>query len=191
MRQIIFFTLFFLLIFADLNAQKAESIQKMQEEKLDKNGELTEIRRYYKNGNIKCIIPVAKDKAHGTVKCFKKDGTLKAENNYINGKQNGKQFSFMKKSTYIVTYENGIENKIFHVIRYYKDGKIKEEYNNKFFEGYGSYRLNYKNGKEKIEGQYLGIKRNDIWNFYNEDGSLKKTKNYEECKVVFSFRQFL
>ncbi len=187
MKQLlkIFISAAFFFVFIQLNAQKSNTHRNTYQELLDKNNELREIRRFYKNGNIKCIIPIKHDLVHGKVKCFRKNGKLKAENNYSQGKQHGKQYSYMKKSTYIMTYENGIEDKIFHVIRYSKEGKIREEYNNKFVEGYGPYKLYYKNGQLKTTGSYNGTRRNGDWTFYNKDGSVKITKSYEN-KVVFS-----
>ncbi len=183
-----FLTLSALIIIIQLKAQGSVPTQSLYEEILDKNGGLLETKHYYKNGNIKYIIPFQNDQIHGEVKFYKKNGRLKSLDNYVNGKLEGKQYLYLKKTTYIGTYENGVKNKIFHVIIYNKDGSIREEYNNKFFEGYGPYKLFYKNGNIKIEGQYNGTKRDGVWNFYNKDGELGKTKEYTN-KFVFSFRQ--
>tara|TARA_R110000868_G_scaffold337161_1_gene598039 strand:- start:168 stop:749 length:582 start_codon:yes stop_codon:yes gene_type:complete len=188
--RIFFFALNIVIIIFQVQAQNSESNHSLYKEIKEKNDEATETISYYKNGNIKYIIPFQNGQIHGKVKYYKKDCRLKSLDNYINGRLEGEQYLYFKRSTYIDTYKSGSKNKIFHVINYNKDGSVREEYNNKFFEGYGSYKLYHKNGNIKIEGQYNGTKRDGIWNFHNKDGSLRKTKKYNN-KFVFSFRQYI
>jgi antitoxin component YwqK of YwqJK toxin-antitoxin module len=186
---IIYTCLFLSLItISNLEAQDSKKIAAQYEDRLNQKGEVIETIIYHKNGKVKYIIPFKNNVIHGTLKTFNKKGVLKSENNYFDETLDGKQYYYYKKSMVIETASAGKRDKIFHVVYFFKDGSLKEEYNNKFFEGFGPYVKYYKNGNIKIEGSYEGIRRDGIWKFYNQDGTLRKSKKYSN-KFVFSFRQ--
>jgi len=142
---------------------------------------------YYKSGEIKYLLPIVNGKITGLAKSYNRNGILIKDSHYNNNGVLEKRYRYFKKSTHIYSYTNCKMDKIFHVTQYYKNGKIKKEFNMIFFNGYGPFKLFYKNGNLKIDGIYNGNKRNGTWYFYHEDGSLKQTKEYNNKRVI-SFR---
>ena len=147
-------------------------------ETVNADNQVVKLTTYYKSGVVSSIIPIGNEKINGLAQEFNRKGRLVSETEYLDGECNGIKKVFYKRSTHIITCNSGTEEKTFQVINYFRNGKVKSKHYNRFFEGYGPYESFYENGNPKIQGDYVGTKRNGVWKFYSEDGTLKKSKEY-------------
>ena len=148
-------------------------------ETVNADNQVVKLTTYFKSGIVSSVLPIRNEKINGLAQEFNRKGRLVLETEYLDGECNGLKKVFYKHSTHIITCSNGKEDKTFQVIHYFRNGKVKSSHYNRIFEGYGPYESFYENGNPKINGDYVGTKRNGVWKFYNEDGTLKKSKKYK------------
>jgi antitoxin component YwqK of YwqJK toxin-antitoxin module len=132
------------------------------------SGDLT---TYYKDNNVKEIIPLSKGVIVGTFKSFYENGKPKEEIHYSNGEQTGERIEY---------YENG--NKKFSISKsdnpngylhshFYENGKLKSTQiyvsNN---DRDGKWIQYYSNGQMKSETEFI-LKEFFIQNCWKEDGT--------------------
>jgi antitoxin component YwqK of YwqJK toxin-antitoxin module len=134
-----------------------------------KAGKYCGIRRvYYKNGVLRDLFPYNTDGViNGIEKVYRENGTIWAENPWINGKHTG-------------TYK-----------QYFSDGKLMQEYYSDNGKQTGPEKWYYEDGTLESETYYTEGVKNGIKKEYYEDGKLKSattftngeketTKNYDE-----------
>lgn len=154
-------------------------------------------RFYRKDGSIRTTdyIPY-KPTDTLIMKNFRKDGSLrqlrtliKAENLKAS-KKNGKGPMTLQKVSAVWYYKNGnirsentqigLRNIGFYNL-YYENGKIQEKvFRNLDHKRDKEYMSWHKNGSVNIQGQYKNGKKIGLWKTFDEDGQLKKEKNYKE-----------
>jgi uncharacterized protein len=74
------------------------------------------------------------------------------------------------------------------ITKYYPDGSVSGtmEVTNGVLEG--SFVGYFQNGNLSIEGLFDNGKRNGEWKYYNDDGSLKKVREYHSDEVISDTR---
>ena len=145
---------------------------------------------YYKNGNIKAELPYKDGKLHGLSKCFYSSGNICWEQNYSNDKIDGKTMNY---------YENG---NIKHTDVFIKG--VKEGPDQSFDEeGHliedvmwvhngvqGPAKLFYSNGKVKFEAFFVKSRQQGNAKGYYETGELQFEAEFKDGKTEGEAKEY-
>jgi antitoxin component YwqK of YwqJK toxin-antitoxin module len=185
MKKIIF-SLLILLIPAILFAEVVRKTIKAPDGKLVavyySNGKEIAREILDKDGNIIKRIGKIPD---GIVKEYHKNGKLRREDNYKDGKLDGicKTYHENGKLWIEWNYKDGkLMNAICKI--YYENGKLWVEWNYKDGKRNGISKEYYKNGKLKNEWNYKDGKLNGITKVYYKNGKLWSEANFKNGKVI-------
>ncbi len=155
----------------DLDVKKVKKIKK----KLTSSSYKDTIR--FSTGEIQYIDMILDGQRDGVTEEFNKDGSLRMNWIYDNGKLNGDSKQFFSDGSYAIwTYKN---DEVQKGKTYYNTNALKEEYSYKdnFKDGY-SYRY-YKSGEVKTKWLY----NNDLvieWTGFYKNGKVKLNFTFEE-----------
>lgn len=109
---------------------------------------------YFEDGSIKSTVPLKDKKPHGMKKWFRKNGTIQAIGEYLNGIQKGKFIVYNEDDSHSieVDYLNGLKH--------------------------GKYVQTDAMGVLAVEGQYCNGEMIGKFTYYLPDGSIYKTEEY-------------
>ena len=138
---------------------------------------------YTRDGFLYMKLPYKNGKLNGKAKCYyDKTKLVMWENNYVDDKLNGKNFSYFRNGkierfdTFVVGVKDGLDR------TYNEDGiLIKEEIwkqNDKI-----NVKIFSNDGKPKQETNYKNGKKEGIERFYDENGCLEEESNYLNNKI--------
>ena len=137
----------------------------------------------YENGNIKIISYY--QKTGGKLELVKlesyyENGQIEKEGNYKDGWKDDK-YTYYNEDGSLKGEGIHKDGEIWDglIVSYYENGQIKEEGNYKDGDrdGYKEYKY-YEDGQIKGEGNFKDGELDGKWTYYNEDGSIKKVKEY-------------
>ena len=174
------------------------------------NEAIGEFKRYHKSGKVG-VLMFHKSNGVTNVEMFDERGVLMSKGKYINKQKDSiwtyydYEGKFLAEEKYILGKREGLAKK------YYKNGFIAEEQKFKNDKKNGIWRQYYQKPKElgttkmetiykedkldgiinvfylsgqlEIKGKYKNNKRIDKWTFFKEDGTIKKTIEYDEDGV--------
>lgn len=163
--------------------------------------------RYYESGQVKAKIHYIESTDSAFVKFYDKRGNKISEGHYLNEQKEGKWTYFSDNR--IISEENFVNGKKHGVSRkYYPSGEIFSETEWKNGKKEGKYEafykrgepymqckysnnmrnglclVRFKNGRIEMEANYLNNLRDGEWKFYNEEGDLLYTLQYDKGKLL-------
>lgn len=115
-------------------------------------------KQYYSNGNLKHL------------KTIDKDGHILKEAAWYSNNQ--------------LIYDTDFSTLYSLVIEYYPNGKKMKEFTIARVFYIGDYKEWYEDGNPKIFGQYQNNGKDGIWKYYNKNGDLEKTEEYNNDKLI-------
>lgn len=128
---------------------------------------------------------------HGEWKYWDQDGTLITVENYKNGKKNGVWQVYSSETGILLEESNYIEDKLHGTAKtFYIDGVpcTVENYVNGQRNGMAeSY---YIDGKLSIKGVFHEGLKIGIWNYYDQNGKLRKMIDYKKSQVIKTYLIF-
>jgi antitoxin component YwqK of YwqJK toxin-antitoxin module len=139
---------------------------KIKEQSMMKDGKVQKRTTYFTDGKVERERNFDEDgKEHSTDKRYDwKTGKLKAELNYIHGKQVGKQVRYMTSNVGDYTETS-----------YYNEAGLKDgDYSEIFIQ----------DNNVKAKGQYINDKKNGKWIYGYEHGVLYKEETYDNGQLV-------
>ncbi len=165
--------------------------------------------RYYEGGQVKAKINYNQNSDTAQAVLNDPFGKKMAEGAYVDEKRAGKwQFFNDGRKVSEEMYLNGVKQGISRT--FYPTGEVLEETEWQNGQQEGSYRVFFKNGdpymqckissgkrnglclsyfqngRVELEAYYLNNLRHDEWNYYNENGQLKYTLEYDKGKLLNS-----
>ncbi len=168
----------------------------------------TEYKDYYENGQLHFERTITNEyKRHGLSKTYYRNGQIKSEANYVDGRIEGINKTYYANGV-VASEINYVHNRVNGVAKkYHKNGILQEEFHyvNGLLNGYskqyyddgslsykkepGHYWAYFPNGTLKEEvtciasGRRIGV-WDGIRSLYNEDGTLVKQENYVDGRFI-------
>jgi len=138
------------------------------------------VREYHKNGKIKEERNYKDGKRDGKLTLYHENGQIRVEGNLKDENADGKRTTYYEDGQIESegNYKDGKEDGKW--IRYYEDGQIESEGNYKDGKEDGKWIRYYENGQIKSEGNYKDGKIDGKYSYYNEDGSIDKEREITE-----------
>ena len=144
-------------------------------------------------------------------------GALKEKRNYVDGKQDGMQYSYFKTGENDLEFEypfskDEIDGEVkeyfadgsLYATTNYKNGKLDGAEKKYFFNGQLAYELYYKegvpdgeyityhlNGEINEKGKLVEGERVGKWLSYDEDGNIQEESNYANGKLEGSYKRYI
>ena len=135
-----------------------------------KNSKKEGLWKSYLNGKIESEANYKNDKRDGIYKVYDKKGDLKAEAEFIDDKREGLTKSY--QNGIIVSEETFKNDERNGLTRTFVSGIIKEEVNYKDGKLNGAFKTYHKNGKIKLEQNYVDDEQDELVKLYDEEGEL-------------------
>lgn len=179
-----------------------------------KDGKLNgECKSWWHNGNISMVTRHEDNKLHGKFLEYRYDGTLDRECEYKEGKLHGRYIEYKEDGTYLKecfytegklinlrTYNTSgiltlkkslIINDTYELTRYYEgDGKLHYKVIMVGGKWNGEYNSWWHNGNKCIETTYKDDKIHGEYTYWNEDGTLREKKYYNEGIIELNNSNF-
>lgn len=142
-----------------------------------------DFKRFYPDGSLaeqgQCMVtqysyePIPDDSDLLWSKCYKPDGTLDSE------VKNGTGIKIIRDANGVKKWELQLAD--FAPARrtaWHSNGQLREIVTYYKGEKQGPYTSYYPSGKKKTQGQYSKGQETGTWTWYNEDGTINKTRDY-------------